>query len=85
VPIAPICCVDGFTLADIKELDVEEIRTVLGLLLSCCDCPNGPCGACSKKYVKCFYVVSSTQDIKCFKLKFKHLFLERFNNWKLLL
>lgn len=39
-PIAPICCVDGLTVADMRELEVLEIRTVLGLLPSWPDCPN---------------------------------------------
>jgi hypothetical protein len=56
VPIAPICCVEGLTLADINEFDVEDIRTVLGLLLSCCDCPNGPCGACKQHKLNAFMV-----------------------------
>jgi len=82
VPIAPICCVEGFTLADINELDVEEMRTVLGLLLSCWDCPNGPCGVCSKEGVKRFMQSSDQhKSIKCFKLKFKLIFLERANDY----
>jgi hypothetical protein len=59
VPIAPICCVEGFTLADINEFEVEDMRTVLGLLLSCCDWPNGPCGACKKKRCQNAFMVQT--------------------------
>ena len=49
VPMAPICpvCDDGFTLADISELDDEDMRTVLGLEFSCCDWPKGPAAGCN--------------------------------------